>query len=819
MARQIPRFEADTRLFDKANIAAKVLSDGFSAGFPAPDHAAIGGALRLPRLEGIDADAPGMAHGSQIQAPDPETDTGLTDDSAEVEAEDFRAELSDATEIRSDWTSLALMAGGDSVAYCLYEMLTALNWVGDPRQVAEVLPTHQRGLNQADLRRVFHELGYSSKVSQAVVHDVGADDLPAMFIDREGRAFVLLEASAGTVSGFDGARRIFAPVPITRSQGTIIQFYRAETATPTPSLPCAGTRAARDFVLSAIARMWPFYAGGAALSGMFGLAAAIMLLVALDHAVPSGSIPQILFYSGLAVIALFLEGVALRTLRRAACRRVASARDHGRLRVLLHTLMLPVDAIRNTTANARLARHENLTSNNLDALARGSWGLAYVVIAGVFIAFIAVVGRWFVLGPVLILAMMIAAGELAVQGFSPRWAALLRARFRARNAVASFRDRAKAALQAGCADALEDRVVQSISSAVDAETAAQSANARIRLMLAVLSAAGLAGGVIQGLNLHEAGMISAGQLAACLFLSWCLYRAAEDFYGDGASFGQLQAMLMEQHLLAAAPKDRRVSTPSAPPKVFSGHIDVRGIYCHAENAIEAPLEDVGFHAQPGDVVVIAGGYRSGKSLMLRAIAGLATPSSGQIRLDGADIAAFDPIQLRQSVAYVPETPEFLDLTLAENLRLSNPLAKDADLHNACALAGVLEEIQSLETGSGRDRRSGFELEMNRLTTEPFVGLFKKLALARGYLALSNILLFDNPDRYLDPNGLQEFMGSVEQLREGKTLIIASDKPSVIRLADKVVWIDEGRVRALGPSDEVLENLYASGQIGQTMEAE
>ena len=204
--------------------------------------------------------------------------------------------------------------------------------------------------------------------------------------------------------------------------------------------------------------------------------------------------------------------------------------------------------------------------------------------------------------------------------------------------------------------------------------------------------------------------------------------------------------------------------------------------------------------------------------MLQTIVALKDLTSGQIRLDGADIKGFDPGQLRQSVSYVAESPEFLDTTIARNLRLSNPLATDGELHEACALAGVLDDVQSLEIGQGRERQFGFEVEIMQLPREAHMDFLKRLSLARGYLRPSNVVLLDNPDRYLTPDGQKDLMRAVESLRDEKTVIISTDKPSLIRLADKVIWLDNGRVRAAGLSEEVLEDLYNAGQVGQTMEA-
>ena len=186
------------------------------------------------------------------------------------------------------------------------------------------------------------------------------------------------------------------------------------------------------------------------------------------------------------------------------------------------------------------------------------------------------------------------------------------------------------------------------------------------------------------------------------------------------------------------------------------------------------------------------------------------------RLDGIEAAQFDPLQLRQSVAYVPETPEFLPLSIEDNLRLMNPVASDVDIQDACTLAGVMEDIRVMETGIGANRRFGLAVDMTPFTRDPHPGFLKRLALARGYLRQSGLLLLDGPERHLDPAGEQALLAAIEQLRGETTVIVATDRPQIIRLADRVLWLDGGRTRGAGPSAQVLQQLYDEGRVGQTL---
>ncbi|MEP2544868.1 MAG: hypothetical protein ABJI82_09405, partial [Alphaproteobacteria bacterium] len=108
------------------------------------------------------------------------------------------------------------------------------------------------------------------------------------------------------------------------------------------------------------------------------------------------------------------------------------------------------------------------------------------------------------------------------------------------------------------------------------------------------------------------------------------------------------------------------------------------------------------------------------------------------------------------------------------------------------------------------------VNMGLIDHDPQPGFLKRVALARGYVRRSGLLLLDGPERHLDPDGEQALLRAIEELRGMSTVIVATDRPQIIRLADRVIWLEGGRTRAEGPSSAVLEQLYAEGRVGQTL---
>jgi len=168
--------------------------------------------------------------------------------------------------------------------------------------------------------------------------------------------------------------------------------------------------------------------------------------------------------------------------------------------------------------------------------------------------------------------------------------------------------------------------------------------------------------------------------------------------------------------------------------------------------------------------------------------------AGQIILDGMDIRQINPIVLRQNIAYVPQESRFFHGTIAQNLRLSHPTATDDELHSACEIANITDDINTLP--KGLDTRIG-DQTINGLPS----GFKQRLSLARAYLKNSPILLLDEPGQTLDFEADNAFINSLKKLKGTCTIIMVSHRPSHIKLCDKVLSMENGMVVNLGtPQD-------------------
>lgn len=222
--------------------------------------------------------------------------------------------------------------------------------------------------------------------------------------------------------------------------------------------------------------------------------------------------------------------------------------------------------------------------------------------------------------------------------------------------------------------------------------------------------------------------------------------------------------------------------------------------------LEVPALDIA----AGERVAILGRMGSGKSTLLHLLAGLhrldQSPSQGVVLLDGARLEQIDPADLRRDLGYLSQTAHLFHGSLRENLTMGRPLATDQEMFEALRLAGALPLVQA--EGQGLDyliREGGLGLSG---------GQRQALLLARTILLDPRILLLDEPTTALDDVSEAQVVRDLEPWLAGRTLLVATHRPALLRWVDKILVLNQGRVVLAGPRDTVLAQLGGGGGSGE-----
>ena len=229
----------------------------------------------------------------------------------------------------------------------------------------------------------------------------------------------------------------------------------------------------------------------------------------------------------------------------------------------------------------------------------------------------------------------------------------------------------------------------------------------------------------------------------------------------------------------------------------SPRIEFRGVGFRYDGADSADvLSDMDFVLEPGTTTAIVGPSGSGKSTILSLIAGLHTPHRGQILVDGTDIGDLDAATRRALVSMVFQHPYLFDGSIRDNVRAGHPEAGDQDIRAAMSLARVDEIISRLPDGeSSRVGEAGAALSG---------GERQRVSIARALVKPAGVLLIDEATSALDTENESAVTDAIRDDPRGRTRVIIAHRPSAIRNADQVLFVDDGAIVEQGTIDELTQ---------------
>ncbi|EWY37052.1 hypothetical protein N825_21645 [Skermanella stibiiresistens SB22] len=268
-----------------------------------------------------------------------------------------------------------------------------------------------------------------------------------------------------------------------------------------------------------------------------------------------------------------------------------------------------------------------------------------------------------------------------------------------------------------------------------------------------------------------------------------------------------QAMSMWKSVAQALQARRRLEASFARPEVRPGTMPLpapRGSLsvenvCYALPGSSRPLlKGVTFRVEPGEAVAVIGPSAAGKSVLARLLVGVKAPSSGVVRLDGADVSTWGREDLARGIGYLPQDVELLAGTVRDNIARWGD-ASPAEIVEAARMAGVHEMI----LGLGK----GYETQIGEGGTHLSGGQRQRLALARALLRRPRFVVMDEPNANLDAEGEESLNAAIAGLKEsGASVVVIAHRPAVLARVDKVLVLRAGVMEAFGPRGEVLRRM-------------
>lgn len=700
----------------------------------------------------------------------------------------------------------------DPLLDCLVELTRIHGRPSTRAALVAGLPLEKGGLTPSLFARAASRAGLSAKLVRRDLRRIDEVLLPAVLLLKGEEACILL----GWDERGDNARLLFPETgqgSVQLSRDELLARYAGVAIFARPHFrfdrrtPQVGQVKLRHWFWGALAEQLPVYRdvlAAALLINVMALAMPLFVMNVYDRVVPNRAM-ETLWVLALGVVLVIGVDMMLRLLRGYFID-LASARIDMQLsssimeRVLGVRMAARPEAVGAFAANLRSFEtvREFITSASVTALIDLPFALLFVLV----IALIA----WPLIIPVLLAIVAVIIYAYILQH---KMHALSETTYRAgalRNATLIESLTALETIKTqGAEGVMQSKWEKSVAFV-----------SRVNNQMRFLSAAATNGAmeiqqlvsvvvVVAGVYLIGEGLLSMGGLIACTMLTG---RAV-------APLGQMVGLLMQYHhaKVALTSLDEVMARPVERPDdgafvhrpELKGNIEFRDVDFSYPNSSVSALKGFNCRIAEGEKVVVIGRIGSGKTTLQKLLLGLYQPTAGAVLVDGVDLRQLDPADLRRNIGYVAQDVTLFYGTLRENIAIGAPYADDATIVAAAEAAGLADFVNR--------HPDGFDMMIGERGDSVSGGQRQSIAIARALLLDPPILLLDEPTSAMDFSSEQQFKQRLKQLADHKTVVIVTHRNSLLDLATRVIVVDDGRVVADGPRDQVIQALQ-SGRIGR-----
>ncbi|MEQ9244562.1 MAG: type I secretion system permease/ATPase [Nitratireductor sp.] len=299
-----------------------------------------------------------------------------------------------------------------------------------------------------------------------------------------------------------------------------------------------------------------------------------------------------------------------------------------------------------------------------------------------------------------------------------------------------------------------------------------------------------------GVQLVLSGELTVGQLVAFNMLSGHvtmpilrLAQVWQDFQHTGVSIKRIGDILNE-------PTEAIASAGKSSLDEVHGRVELRKVtFRYSDDGAEV-LRRLDLTVSAGEKIGITGLSGSGKSTITKLIQRFYVPYSGQVLIDGVDLAMADPAMLRRRMGIVLQESFLFNGSVRENIALGDPRAAPEDIDRAAKLAGAHDFISTLP--------NGYDTPVGERGGALSGGQRQRIAIARALVSDPSILIFDEATSALDYEAEAAIMAQLPQILEGRTTIMIAHRLNTMRFCDRILVLEKGEIIEEGTHDALVE---------------
>lgn len=678
-------------------------------------------------------------------------------------------------------------------AACLIPLLQALGLTATSRDVIETLPHFASHLDLIDLRNMMVNLGYESDDLDTDLRDVNVDLLPCLFVSAKGDVYVITDRKGKQFSYFDPQKNKELTGKLRLRNGTAYVFTDSNSTHAVAKRPNLNWF---DDLVGRFKGLIKHLLAMTFLLNVIALLIPLFIMAVYDRIIGARNLDALPdFAAGIALV-LFTE-FAIRLLRARTLGLVAGRIDYiiG-VETFKQIVSLPPMLTERSSVVAQLAKLRQFDSVRDFFTGPTASLLLEAPFVILFLAVMAVLSGWIAVIPVAMLLLYFVFAFFWFPVMKKHIVHAGAAKTSLENVYLQTFSALKELKALGVETAWRERFRESSADAMMSTLRSSTCQAVLQSVTSSIMMIAGAGVLAMGTLEVMAGKLSVGALIAIMALVWRVLGPFQGLFLAYSRFENIKnGILTINQLMSLKPERHSGKSALLTPEIV-GDVQLDRVSFRYGPNTDPALIAVSFRVAPREFLAIMGDNGSGKSTILKLLCGMYAAQSGSVIIDGSDARQFNPNDLRQLVAYVPQVPQLFHGSIAQNLRLKNISATMNDLRRAAEEAGILKQIEALP--------DGFHTRVGDHTTDTLPsGLIRGICLARAFVTESPILLLDEPGSSLDYDADERLMEQLRKIKGKTTIIMISHRPSHIKIADKVVVLNRGMIQKMGTPDEVL----------------
>ncbi|WP_095533005.1 type I secretion system permease/ATPase [Planktotalea arctica] len=304
--------------------------------------------------------------------------------------------------------------------------------------------------------------------------------------------------------------------------------------------------------------------------------------------------------------------------------------------------------------------------------------------------------------------------------------------------------------------------------------------------------------VVAGAYLVFAGQFTVGSIIATGILTSRTLAPLTQLAGTMARWGNVKSALDGLDGIADAPQDAEEGRTYMRRERLEGRFELRDVMFRYDEEGAPTLDISGVALNAGQSVAVLGTNGSGKSTLLKILSGLYAPTSGRVLIDGTDMNQIEPRDLRRLIGYLGQDVRLFSGKLRDNLNLNMLERDDERLMQALDFAGLGQFIKT--------HPKGLDLQIHDGGAGLSIGQRQSIGWARLWLQDPAICLLDEPTAALDQTLENTLVSRLETWLQGRTAVIATHRVPILKLTERTLILQNGRMAVDGPRDQVLAHL-------------